>query len=95
MGYPRSTLVDLAKLRAGGQRPEGSIVVVGGPEAKLWASRNRFFCVDAREIADDMTPFTDLFVILRSDDRELAQKLAMVARMVTVHSQQTYENMLA
>jgi hypothetical protein len=87
VAYHASTLVDLERARARGQRPEG-FVVVGTADAAAWAARNRFFFVDERDLREDLTAFSGIDVLIRTahavGHQSLAQQLAMVARAVTV-----------
>lgn len=87
MGYPRSTLAELADARARGQRPDG-FVVIGDGEGFAWASRNRFFAVDIRDVGDDVDAFAGIDVLVRVRDprphRELVERLTLNARHVTV-----------
>jgi hypothetical protein len=92
MAYPRSSLAELASVRAGGQRPDG-FVVVGDRDGREWADRNRFFAVDIRDCDDELDAFAGLDVVLRVRDprphRELVQRLALTARYLTVHDTTT------
>lgn len=87
MAYHASTLVDLERARARGQRPDG-FVVVGGNEAAAWAARNEFYFVDERDLREELTAFAGLDVVIRTahaaGHQELAQHLALNARSVTV-----------
>lgn len=90
MTYRSTTsLQELARLRARGQRPLDAVVVgLDGLEAS-WAERNRFFYVPASECESDLSPFADLFVLIRTKSperiRDLAQHMALTARMVTLY----------
>ena len=87
VGYHVSTLAELARARARGQRPDAFVVVGDGP-ACAWAARNAFFAVDVRDCGEDLDAFTALDVVVRMRDprphRELVQRLALTARFVTV-----------
>lgn len=88
MAYPRSSLADLAAVRAGGQRPDG-FVVVGDRDGCAWATRNRFFAVAISDCDEDLDAFAGIDVVVRVRDprphRELVQRLALTARYLTVH----------
>ena len=92
MAFP-SRIEQLTKLRARGQRPALPVVVcLDGSEAG-WADRNGFFRVHASECGEDLTAFSDLFVLMRTRSpnhlRDLAQRLALTARMVTLFDLKT------
>lgn len=90
MGSNVSTLAELTRIRARGQKPDGC-VVVGDFAARGWAERNGFFFVDPRDIGDDTLAFNGLFVLMRGGkfDAELVQRLALQARMVTLYDTRT------
>lgn len=87
MAY-RSQIEELARIRARRQRPEGSVVVGDTSYSRGWAAKNGFFYVPAKEIGDETEPFVGLFVLIRTHEpkrlMELAQRLSLVAKMVTV-----------
>lgn len=86
MAY-RSRIDELAAMRARGQRPE-IMVVTGDSAAAAWASRNRFYFVPERELGDDTTPFSGLYVLVRSANplrlQEQIQRLALAASLVMI-----------
>lgn len=92
MAY-RSQIDELARMRTLGQKPEGFIVVGDNNQAAAWASRNRFFYVPANDCVHELDAFTGLDVLLRSAQpgkhRELAHRLALNARFVTVFDAQS------
>lgn len=87
MAY-RSQIEELARIRARRQRPEGYVVVGDTSYSRAWAARNSYFYVPAKEITDETEAFVGLFVLIRTHEpkrlMELAQRLSLVAKMVTV-----------
>jgi len=93
VGWNGSTLAELSRIRAHGQRPDG-FVVVGAMDAAAWAARNRFFFVDERDLGDDdLTAFAGLDVVIRTahafGHRDLAQLMAMACRYLTIFDTRT------
>lgn len=83
-----STLADLARIRARGQRPDLP-VVVGERDGCAWANRNGMFAIDARELAQgDLAPLIGLHVIVRIRNagryREAIQRLVLALGLVCV-----------
>lgn len=92
MAFPRSTLAELAAARARGQRPDGFVVIGDGP-GRAWATRNRFYAVNVRDVGEDLDAFAGIDVLVRMADprphRDLAMRLALNARHVTVYDATT------
>ena len=90
MAY-RSRIDELARMRVRGQRPDLYVVVGTSNQEAAYAARNGFFYVPASEIGEEVSAFVGLNVLIRSHDpwrlSELAQRLALTARMVTVFDQ--------
>lgn len=92
MAY-RSRIDELVAMRARGQRPDMPIVVGYSNDSASWAARNGMFYVRANECGEDLSAFAGLFVIVREYTtnklHDLAQRIALSAKMVSLVSMQT------
>lgn len=81
MGSSASTLADLARLRARGQRPEAPVVIADAPLAWGWARRHceEGTCiVDRRDVRDELTAFVGLDVwVVHAKEPAAAYELAL------------------
>lgn len=101
MVYHASSLAELTRMRARGQRPAGAMVVVGEAQTAAWARRNDFAFVAIGELGGEHDAFAGLNVVVRmrggvGRHRENLQRLALTATIVVIHDLTTrYSEMLA
>lgn len=96
MGFKCSSLRELETLRRRGSKPEDPVVIADDWHGASWGRRNRYFVVDRRDVADDMTAFSGLDVWIRTgrpfaESAELAFALGQVARFVTLVDSRSLE----
>jgi hypothetical protein len=92
VGLNASSLVELERIRARGQRPDDPVAICDSPVAWAWARNHCMpgsMLIDRRDVRDELTPFVGLdvwMVVGRSapDPMELAFALTHECRYVTV-----------
>lgn len=89
MAYRSSSLTNLAAIRRSGQRPDLPVVIADNPASASWGARNGFCVVDRRDIAEDLSPFAGLDVLVITtkpfgDVAEFGKQLTETARYVTL-----------